>query len=459
MLMRDMKLVGFRVPGVPRDETRGGLRHDVVDVRNARDAAVSGALERSRAGLLFDRTLRAAPARGAVLPVVEEALTAYKTSSAARSLASDDLRALEHRVRLRAIRREADARGRERVQKLNDMIDRMATSAARAPQGLAGFYSTAKDALERLDLPAKTVDGLRSRLPEIPIAALRALIARSPMAARALIKRREGPADRSFGVPAAALRVLAKDAKAAVETAEAAQSDERSVAATRARADALMLADDAERGEAPAREFYRGVRQPDGIRATPDVRKRSAAVRKRVTEQAQVAQAVREKLARGEAIDADHKDDVDGLDSYYQAGSDARATLEPVARDREDLTLVRLAGAMPRGMMRRVAEQLRGEDLDAAAAAAALVAAAEKADAKLVSRLDDSTLELARRIDAAVRAGLAGREAVRLLRESIDLSPAERKRREEEFYRVLDGEAIARAIEELFGVRLTAVET
>ena len=458
MLMRDMKLEGFRVPGAARrDGVQRVPRDDIVEARNARDAAVGGALERSRAGLLFDRTLRAAHTRGPVLPVVEEALAAYRTSRGARSLEREDVLALEHRVRLRAIRREADVRARDRVQKLYDLIDRMAASAATAPQGLTGFYSTAKDALERLDLPAKTMNQLRSRLPEIPIAALRSLIVRSPAAARSLIKRREGPARESFGVPPGALHLLAKEAKAAVAAAESSLSDERSVAATRARVDALTMADDVERGEAPAAELYRSRRGSDE-RELRDVRRQRAAVRKRLAERAEAAQVVRGKLARGEAIDADHTDDIDGLDSYYRAGADARAILDPGARDREDLALVRLAGAMPQGVARRVVEQLRGEDLDAAAAAAAFVAAAEKVDAKLVSRLDDSTLELVHRIDAAVRAGLAGREAVRRLRESIDLSPAERKHREEEFRRVVDGEAIARAIEELFGVRISDME-
>ncbi len=347
----------------------------------------------------------------------------------------------------RALRAEANARARDRILRVGQTIDMFVAAAKAAPENFATHFESAEEALGRLQLPAKAMMLFRQRLADIPAAALGALVERAPSVAVDLIKRREGPAAARFGVSRTARRLIAKQAEATQQNADLQTSQTNALAAARAHTDANAAITAAERGEAPETALTAWLPQAStiGDRGARELRKRSAAAAKAIARRKDATARARERLARGEPLD-----DAEGADGAY--------TELPDARDDDAVAFVKTGRLVPRALARATAARLRSDDLDAAAAAARMVAAFVRDDESLVAAIDPDTVREALTIDAALSAGLPAAEAVRRVRDAADVPPRERSRRAGDFERAANGGDIARLLERLFGASVGGIE-
>lgn len=340
MLLLDTNPSDFRVPTVPQQTRKPhAVPDDPLRRRNERDARLTAAHERARARVEMLKMFAQDDQQSAgLVKRTEAALKTYKASTGA--LKGDDFAALARDVRAQALEREAMARARARVVQTGKTLDTLIEAARQAPENVEAHAGAAREAIEVQKLPAKVEAALRARLSEIPEAALSTLIERDPAHAAKLIKRREGPADATFGLDRATLRVLSKQAAGAIDEAEAAQADAVNVAALRAHADAANAIAAAQSGEGDEAGLTAWLAEADtiGPNATRKLRRESKAAAKTVAARKAAVAAAREKLARAEDI-ADADDDT--IDPAFAAATKAGfapADAAQYLRDAPDLS-------------------------------------------------------------------------------------------------------------------------
>lgn len=447
MLLRDTIPSDFRVPTAPRRVIAADhAGEEAVRRRDERDAALSLAHERARARgeLLAMFADEERPAQGFIARA-DEAFKRYK--SAPGALRGDELKTLERDVRGHALRLEAMARARDRVLQAGKTLDTLIDATRKAPQNFAVHAQAARGTIDGLKLPAKAADAFRARLPEIPEAALTALIERDPEHAATLLKSREGPASAAVGLDRTTRRILAKHAAAAIAQAGHGNANRADVAAMRAHADAANAIAAAERGEGDEAGLTAWLAHADviGTAAARDLRAKSKAAAATVARRKAAVTAARERLARGETLADTDDEGVDGLYAELAHGED---------RDR---AFAQAVGKLPAALVRRIAQGLKSGDPSRATQAAQFVVALEEKSETLVARLPASLRADAHRIAAAATAGFAGADAMRHLQEATNLPREERTRRAQAFERTIDGRALARAIEQTFAVKVAGI--
>jgi hypothetical protein len=460
MLLRDRPDAGFRVPVVSRarivpDDAAAKVDAKLSDAlarRDERDRRMAVSVERARADARFAKAMGAA--EPGFVAQIDADLSAYKREPGA--LAGGDFEALRASVRGRAMRAEAAARSRERILRLGRVFDALVAAARATPATFAAHYETATRTVDALGLQPKVQAAFRARLPEIATAALSAIAAMEPERAAELIRHREGPAAASYGIPRAALRVLAKQSDAALDGARFAQEQRAAADATRAFADAEAAIAAAARDEGPetALASWRAEAATIGAAGVRELRRQSDAAAKALARKTAGAATVRELLAQGQTLDPVDQAHVEGVDRVYAAFAATEPPLNTQARNTADVAFARAVRIVPLPVVRRLTGNLRGDDKGAAAAAAHAIAALEATDAALTKRFDWATLGEARRIAAATQAGFAGADAVAQLRAAADVPVGERARRRTTFDREVTGAAIARALERAFGIRI-----
>ncbi len=341
----------------------------------------------------------------------DAALKAYKASPGA--LKGDDFAALARDVRGQALSLEAMARARGRVVQTGKTLDTLIEATRAAPENFEAHTNAAREAIDGQKLPAKIEAAFRARLAEIPEAALGALIERDPAHAVDLIKTREGPAAATFGLDRATLRMLGKQAAAAIDQAEATHANNTNVEAMSAHADAANAIDAAARGEGDEAGLTAWLAQAEtiGPKATRTLRRQSKAAAKVVAQRNAAAAAVREKRARGEDL-ADTADDT-------------------------------------------IAADMKSGDAERALRAAERIVALEAKG--LVARLPKTLIADAHTLTAATNAGFTPTDALQHLRAAADLTPTDRTHRTNTFDRTANGEAIAHAIERTFAITITGI--
>jgi hypothetical protein len=455
MLLRDTNPSDFRVPAKPGrtiaadDAKAKGERagDEALHRRDERDAGLALAHERARVRAeLFKMFAEEERPAGGLVARADQALKAYKSKSGA--LRGEDLKALERDVRGHALRLEATARARDRVQQAGKTLDVLIAATRTAPQNFAAHAETARSTVESLKLPAKVAEAFRARLSEIPEAAIAALIERDPAQAAQLLKSREGPARAEHGLDRATRKLLTKQAEAAAAQAEHGAANDANVRGLRAHADAANAIDAAGRGEGDEAGLTAWLAGSDAIGevAMRDLRRKSKAAAKTVAKRKAAIAAAREALARGEPPADD-----EGLDGVY-------ASLPP-RPDREgtDAAFVEAAGKLPAALVRRIAADLKSADPDRALNAAQLVVALEEKSERLVARLPASLRSEAHRLSAAAAAGLTAADARRHLHEAADRPSTERDRYAEIFDRTIDGATLVRAIEQVFAITAVGI--
>lgn len=413
MLLRDTNPSDFRVPTAPgRTIASDPAAEDALRRRNERDAQLALAHERARARTQMLKMFAEEGQESAGLVArTDAALKAYKASPGA--LKGDDFAALARDVRGQALSVEAMARARGRVVQTGKTLDTLIEATRAAPENFEAHTNAAREAIDGQKLPAKIEAAFRARLAEIPEAALGALIERDPAYAAELIKRREGPADATFGLDRATLRMLAKQAAAAIDQAQAERAKGANVAAMRAHADAAIAIEAAERGEGDEAGLTAWLAQAEtiGPKATRTLRRQSKAAAKVVAERNAAAAALREKRARGEDL-TDTADDT-------------------------------------------IAADLRSGDAERVMRAAERIVALEVKGR--VARLPKTLIAEAHTLTAATNAGFTPTDALQHLRAAADLTPTDRTRRTTAFDRTVGGEAIANAIEQAFAIHIAGI--
>lgn len=459
MLLRDTSLSDFRVPTtqhrpIAADDAKAKAERageEALRRRDARDANLALAHERARARAELFKMFadEERPANGFVARA-DEALKTYKSASGA--LRGEDLKLLERDVRGHALRLEAMARARDRVLQAGKTLDTLIAATRAAPQNFEAHAEAARSTVDGLKLPAKVTDAFRARLPEIPEAALTALIERDPQHAGHLLKSREGPASPAFGLDRATRRILAKHAEAAVAQGKHRRTNDADIAALRAHADAANAIAAAEHGEGDESGLTAWLAQSDviGDAAARDLLRKSKAAAKTVARRKAAVSAARERLARGETLADTDDEGIDGVYAGLQRGA-------PESREHADMAFAEVAGKLPATLVRRIAADLKSADAPRAERVAQLVVALEAKNAKLVARLPRSLIVEAHRLAAATKAGFTGADALRHLQEAADTPRAERTRRSQEFDRTVDGAALARAIEQAFAVEADGI--
>lgn len=443
MLLRDTNPADFRVPETARRQpaTPANLAGEqALHRRRERDTALATAHERARTRAELFR-MSDEPASSGLVKRADEALKKYRSSP--NAMKGDDFAALARDMRAEALRREAMARAQSRVVETGKTIDTLIEATRAAPRNFAANAEAAREAIDRVRLPAKIAAAFRDRIAEIPEAALAEWIERDPDYAAELIKRREGPADAEHGLDRATLRLLGKQAAAAIDQQEAAAANAATIAALRTHADAADAIDAAASGEGDESGLtaWLGDAETIGPRATRTLRKRSKAAAKTVADRKAAAADLRAKLARGEDVRDANDDAVD------RAYADAA-----IADDAGEQAFTEAVGRLPAPVVRRIAADLRAGDPTRALRAAELVVALEQKNGELVARLPKSLIAEAHDLAAASTAGLTAADAARYLREAADLGQSDRDRRAQDFDHTINGAALVQAIEQTFAI-------
>lgn len=340
MLLRDTNTSDFRVPTTPQQTIAPhAAGDDALRRRNERDARLTVAHERARARVEMLKMFGEDGQQSAGLVArADTALKAYKASPGA--LKGDDFAALARDVRAQALQLEAMARARERVVQTGKTLDTLIEATRTAPENFEAHAEAAREAIDGQKLPAKVEAALRARLSEIPEAALAALIERDPAHAADLIKTRKGPADATFGLDRATLRVLGKQAASAIDEADATRESATNVVAMRAHADAANAIASAESGEGDEAGLTAWLAQTEtiGPNATRALRRQSKAAAKTVASRKAAVAAMREKLARGEDIPDANEDTTNPVYAAATKAGLAPADAAQYLRDAPDLS-------------------------------------------------------------------------------------------------------------------------
>jgi hypothetical protein len=346
---------------------------------------------------------------------------AHATDAQALALLKAGSGAVDRDLFERALRVEAGARTRERVARIGKTIDDLVAAAQATPQRFERYYSTGRAVLAESPLPAKVVAAFRARLPEIPRAALLALAERDPEVAIDLIGRRSGAAHPKFGVSASVVQMIAKQARAKLNedgSAHAIDNDANVVRMLADREEALASYD---RGEDV--DGALSVRGVDGAAVSHRRRLRvdGHAARQKRERQEKAATVVRKRLAEGLEPGSDG-----------EAGVDLVYTRDVAAKSgdvdaRGDVAFTIAAGVLPRQFANKIRELVMSDESASVIAGTKLITMLERINPALTKRVERHVLREAHEIIDIVESGIDWPEAVRLARESVDVSDSERE--------------------------------
>ena len=452
MLLRDMQLSDFRVPRTARHQIapdtesskRDQANEEALRRRDQLRAGLATAHERARARAAF-ATLFAEDG-GAEGAVARSAAALKKYKAEPGALTGNEFGALEQDVRTEALRIEALAKARDRVLQVGRNLDTLIEATRATPGNFAAHAEAARETITRAKLPDKIAKAFRARLAEIPEAALVAQIEQDPPQAISLIEQREGPANPKFGIDNASLRVLAKQASAALAEREREKRAGESAIALRARVDAADEIAAAKRGEANGLTLSSWLTNAEAIgpAGTRALRRESKDVAKVIERRTAVAAYARARVARGKETDAEGVDEL--FAEYDGPGVD------------DALAIAEVAGALPKSLQRQIEADMKSEDAGRVAQASALIVKLEAKSPALISRLAASVRNDAHTVVAAIEAGFGPTDALRHLREAADIETSDSRRRIQSFDQAVDGGTVAAAVEHTFAIRAAGID-